>query len=163
MFKKLFNYFTYRKFIDRNKSGLEKEFDLKIDRLYRLGHRVSIPERRYEVLVNYKNPEIDIFKNLDEETKKFISKMDTFFMKNGMSEFVGIYSAERTGVNQVTIIISYKFLNVVKLAVTTRVISIISAFSLLLGIIDIYYLIPGGSLIFLYFLSNKILFKKLFV
>lgn len=163
MFKSIINYIKYRKFIEQNKNYLSSEFNIKIDRLYRLGSRVSIPERRYEILLNYKNSQLDIFKNLDEETKKYISKLDRYFMQKNMSEFVGIYNAERTDINEVTVIISYKFFNVVKLANIGRITFLISLLSLISGFLDLNYMIPGIILIFLYFSTNILLFKKLFV
>jgi hypothetical protein len=163
MFKSIINYIKYRKFIEQNKDYLTNEFNIKIDRLYRLGSRVSIPERRYEILLNYKNSQLDIFKNLDLETKKYISKLDRYFMQKNMSEFVGILNAERTDVNEVTVIISYKFFNVVKLANIGRITFLISLLSLISGFLDLNYMIPGIVLIFLYFSTNILLFKKLFV
>lgn len=163
MFRPIINYIRYRNFIKQNEKFLINEFNIKIDRLYRLGAKISIPERRYEVLINYKNSQLDIFKNLDEETKKFIYRLDKFFMQKNISEIIGIYNAERTGVNEVTIIISYKLFNIVKIANIGRISFILSILSLFAGFFDIYYTIPGIVSLLIYFLTNLLLFKKLFV
>jgi hypothetical protein len=52
MFRSIINYINYRKFIEKNKDYFIKEFDVKIDRLYRLGAIISVPEIRYEFLIN---------------------------------------------------------------------------------------------------------------
>lgn len=163
MFKNIRNYIRYRKFIDNNKNYLMNEFNLKIDRLYRLGTKVSIPERKFEVLVDYQNSQLDIFENLNIETKKYISRLDNYLMRKNMFEFVGLYDVDRTDINEVTIIMSYKSLNVVRLANILRIMFLISTLSLFAGIIEPFYMLPGAFLILIYFLINKILFKKLFV
>jgi len=163
MLKNIINYIKYRKFIEENREYLINEFNIKIDRLYRLGSRISIPDNRYQVLMNYKNSQLDVYKNLDEETKKFINRLDRFFMKMNVNELFGLYSADRTDVNEVIVIISYKKLNIVKFANINRIIFIISFLSLSLGFIDLLYMIPGGFLMILYYITNKLLFKKPFV
>jgi len=163
MFKSFINYIRYRKLIEKNKDELVNDFDLKIDRLFRLGARISIPDNKYYVLKEYKNSELDIYKSLDEEAKKFISKLDKYFIKKNLVEYIGIYSADRVEDNLVILIMSYRLFNVVKLANINRVILFLSMLSLFSGFYDIKYMIPGIILIIISFLINIILFKKLFV
>jgi hypothetical protein len=163
MFRSFLNYIRYRKLIEKNRDELVKDFDIKIDRLFRLGSRVSLPESRYRILREYKNPELDIYKSLDEEAKKVIYKLDRYFMQKNLVEYIGIYSAERVQENLVILIMSYRLFDVVKFANTTRVLYLISLLSLFVGFYNIWYMIPGAALILILFLVNFILFKKLFV
>lgn len=163
MFKSILNYIRYRRFIKDNKEELIKEFGVKIDNLYRLGSRISIPESRISVLREYKNSELDIYKSLDAEVKKQIGKLDRYFMQKNVVEYVGISSVERVDQNLVILIISYRLLNVIKLANASRIMYIISLLSLFAGFFGLWFLLPGVGLFLFTILMNTVLFKKLFV
>jgi len=163
MFKSIRNYIRYRKLINLNREELETKFDIKIDKLNRLGTRVSIPENKFTVLKEYKNSELDIYKNLDEETKKTISKLDRYFMQKNLVEYIGIYSVDRVDVNLVVLILSYRLFDVVKIANTNRVVSILSFLGFSIGFYDVWYMTPFGVLLVLSLLVNIVLFKKLFI
>lgn len=163
MFKSIINYFKYRKFITKNRDYLYSNFNLKIDNIYRLGTIVSIPNQRFQLLRGYRNAELDIHKELEEELRRYLKRFDIYLMQNNLVEFIGLYYANRTGENAVTVIMSYKKINTVKIANTTRTIIAISLLSLFLGFISPIYMIPGASVFILSILSNIALFKKLFV
>lgn len=163
MFKKVINFIRYRKFIEKNKDVLKSEFDLKVDRLYRLGSRISIPNNKMEMFKNYNNSELDVYKTLDEETRKYISKIDRYFIEKNVTEYIALYSADRTDYNEVTVIMTYKLMNVVKIANTNRLFSLISFLGLFSVFFNIFYIIPFILILFFIILSNLVLFKKLFV
>jgi len=163
MFKSILNYIRYRKLIDLNREELEKDFDIKVDKIYRLGTRVSLPENKYTVLKEYKNSELDIYKNLDEEVKRTITRLDRYFMQKNLVEYVGIFNVDRVDVNLVIVILSYRLFNVVKVINGNRIFSIFSFLGLSIGFWDVWYMIPFGVMLILSLLLNLVLFKKLFV
>ena len=163
MIKSILNYVRYRKIIDDNREELEKKYDVKIDNLYRLGTRVSLSENKYTVLKEYKNSELDIYKNLDEEVKKTITKLDRYFMQKNLVEYIGIFNIDRMDVNLVLVILSFRLFNVVKLVNNNRIASIVSFLGLSIGFWDVWYMIPFGVILTLSLLLNMVLFKKLFV
>jgi hypothetical protein len=159
----IINFIRYRNFIKINKELLNKEFDLKIDNIYRLGCKISISNEKYELLRNYKNAELDVHKNLDEELRKYIHKLDKFLIKNNMFEYIGMYSADRTDYNEVTLILSYKLMNIVKFSNIIRLILLFSFISMFLVFFNIYLIIPGFIIFLFCIITNFILFKKLLV
>jgi len=163
MTKSILNYIRYRKLIEENREELENDFDIKIDKIYRLGTRVSLPENKFIVLKEYKNSELDIYKSLNDEVKKTITKLDRFFMQKNLVEYIGIFNIDRVDVNLVTIILSYRLFDVIKLTKINRIISLFSFLGLSIGFWDIWYMIPFGVVLFLSLLLNVVLFKKLFI
>jgi len=157
MVKSILNYIRYRNLIDDNREELEKDFDIKIDKLYRLGTRVSLSKNKFDVLKDYKNSELDIYKHLDDEVKRIITKLDKFFMKKNLVEYIGIFSIERIDINLVEVILSYRLFNSVKLTNTNRIISLLSFLGLSVGFYDLWYMIPFGIILTLSLLLNIIL------
>lgn len=163
MFKSIKNYIRYRNFIINNKDELINNFKFKIDNLYRLGIKISIPDNKINLLITYKNPELDIFKSLNDEVVNFKFKVDNYFMKRNMLDLIKIYSIDRVDYNEVVLIISYKLINIIRLANILRSILVISIFSLSLFLLNILYILPGIFFILIILIINKFLFKKLFV
>jgi len=163
MIKSIRTFIKYRQTIDNSKFDLLSKYNVKIDKLYRLGSRVSIPINRFSVLKEYKHSELDIFNSLNDEVKRKIGELDQFFISKNLIELVGIYSVERVDENLVTLIISYRLFNVVKFAMVMRFILIFSFLSLSLGYFNPYYMIISTILIFGSILTNKVIFKKLFI
>lgn len=166
MFKTITNYFRYRKIIEENRKILKDEYGITIDNIYRMGKIVSIPNNKFSILKEYKNSELDIYNNLNDEVRKYISNLDRFFMSKKMSELIALYKAERIYDNGVEVFISYKLLNMVKVANVIRLVIIFSSIiSLILffSVDSIYPSLYSFILFILGFLSNIILFKKLFI
>jgi len=161
-------FIKYRKIIDNNRKELESEFNIKIDNIYRLGLRVSIPDNKFNVLKDYKNSELDIFKTLDAEVKKNIANLDKFFMKTNLMELVKIYNVDRTDINLVILILSFKLFDVVKVGLTLKILQMISILGILISFLMPMKIMILVSFVFLLIFSistilNIVLFKKLFV
>jgi len=163
MFRSILTFIKYRKLIDSNKDELIEQYNIKIDKLYRLGTQVSIPDTKFNVLKEYKNSELDIYKSLNDEVKKYISRLDSFFIKKNLVELVGIYQIERIDENIINIILSYRLIDIVKFGIFQRILLVISILCLGIGFINLIYLIPVFILIFIILIINKLIFKKLFI
>jgi len=161
---KILKFLKYRKIIDNNRKELEKSFNLKIDNIYRLGTLVSIPKNKYDILISYKNSELDIYKQLDSEVKKTISNIDKFFIQLNLMELINIYSIDRIGPNLVEVILSFNLVNMVKVANYIRFFQLISGIFLFISYfinIELFYSVI--LVLFILFGINLILFKKLFI
>lgn len=166
--KRIINFIKYRRLLDKLKMELSSEFGIKIDSIYRLGRFMVVSNKKMELLRGYNEAELDIHEQLDNEVKKFISKLDRYFMINGLVEFIGLSKAERVQDNAVEIVMSYRFMNMANVA---NIIRIIMGISILLIIISsvigipimIYFQLSGLFLLIMSIVFNFILFKKLFV
>ena len=163
MFKFILNYIRYRKCVDDNKDEIVRDFNIKIDNLYRLGTKISIPNNRFTVLKEYKNSELDIYNRLNDEVKKYLYKLDAYLMKKNLMEYIGIYNVERVSDNLVVLVMSFRLFNIVKLANINRIVMGLSTIGLFIGFYDILYMIPFGVVLMLSLLINLIMFRKLFV
>ncbi len=163
MFKRINNFIIYRKIIENNKMDLEFKFNIKIDRIYRMGSYIAVPKNKIDLLRSYKPPELEIHKLLDDEVKSYIARLDRYFIEKGLFELAGLYFAERTDDNAASIIISFKQFDTVKVANRSRFLSILSFIGMGAGFFNPLFVIPGASLFVLISLFNFILFKKLFI
>jgi len=163
MFNSLKNYIKYRKIIRENSNIIKNDFNLKIDDLYRLGTIVKIPNEKLDVYREYKYPVVELHKSLDDEVKKYISKLDKFLIEKGLVEYLKIETIDQINTESVVIIISYKLYDIISLANIIRFIMIISLLSLSLWFVSPMLIIPGISLFLLMMLFNFIIFKKIII
>lgn len=119
MFKKIFGYFKYRTIINQNFEMLSQRYRLRYDRLYgRLYTIISIPERRQEVLRNYKVPqtlqnpkETDVNAYLDAEVRAYISSLEEYLYNIGLFELVSIAQIDSVDEVNVLLVLRYKYNN----------------------------------------------------
>ncbi len=127
MFKAIKNYLFYRKIINKLKPTLLTNFGVKVDMLSRLYTVFTIPEREYKELVSQYQEHSD--KLIEIEFKGYKKKLDTYLMKQGLTEMYGIYLEERANERQFMLAITYKHLDVLFWGNISRLILI----SLLVG------------------------------
>jgi hypothetical protein len=164
MINRILNYIRYRRFINQNRNELTNEYNIIIDNLYRLGGVVSLSQKRMDLMRDYREAELDVHQQLDNEVRKYISKLDRYFMQKNLVEFIGLSNVERVADNRVNIVMSYRLMNIVKVANTSRIILLISFLGAFAGFFfGSLFFIPGGSLFLLTLIFNKMLFNKLFV
>jgi len=119
VFKKIFGYFKYRTIINQNFEMLSQRYRLRYDRLYgRLYTIISIPERRQEVLRNYKVPqtlqnpkETDVNAYLDAEVRAYISSLEEYLYNIGLFELVSIAQIDSVDEVNVLLVLRYKYNN----------------------------------------------------
>jgi hypothetical protein len=119
MFNKIFGYFKYRKIIKQNFETLSQRYKLRYDKVYgRLYTIISIPERRQEVLRNYKIPgniqnpkETDVNAYLDTEVRSYINAIEEYFYTIGLFELVSIAKIDSVDDVNVLLVLRYKFNN----------------------------------------------------
>lgn len=119
MFKKIKGYFTYRKIIEDNLLILNQRYKLKYDRIYgRLYTVISIPERRQEVLRDYKVPtnlknpaETDVDLYRDSEVNSYISALSEYFYSIGLFELISLSKKNVIDDVSVLIVLKYRYKN----------------------------------------------------
>jgi len=119
MFKKIFGYFKYRKIINDNLQIITQRYKLKYDKKYgRLYTIIGIPERRQEILKNYKVPsnlqnpiETDVKKYLDTEVDSYINSISEYFFSIGLFELVSLSRKDYIDDVNVLLVLRYKFKN----------------------------------------------------
>lgn len=119
MFRKIFGYFKYRKIIEDNLDILTNRYKLRYDKIYgRLYTIISIPERRQEVLKNYKMPaklqnpiDTDVKSYLDVEVRNYISSIEEYFYSIGLFELVSISRIDNVDDVNILLVLRYKFKN----------------------------------------------------
>jgi hypothetical protein len=132
MFKKLRrnlkNFSIYRKVIKENRETLEKDYNVRIDNIWRLYTIYSINPRDYEaygedklVYDNLKTAGIENVKRSDalingedvfqSSIKKEMTRLDRFLSSLGISELYGLSDKKRIDKYNYRIIIRYKFIN----------------------------------------------------
>lgn len=119
MFKKIRGYFRYRKIIEDNYFILNQRYKLKYDKIYgRLYTVISIPERRQEVLRDYKVPtnlrnpaetDVNVYRNA--EVNSYISALSEYFYSIGLFELVSVSKKDIVDDVNVLIVLRYKYKN----------------------------------------------------
>jgi len=146
MFNKIFGYFKYRKIIKENINVLNQRYKLRFDRIYgRLFTVISIPERRQEVLREYKVPsdlqnprETDVNTYLDNEVRNYISSIEEYFYSVGLFELVSISRIDSIDDVNVLLVLRYKYNNHRRFLYTmSSIIIIILSSALLAGIVKL--------------------------
>jgi len=119
MFNKIFGYFKYRKLIKDNIDVITNRYNLKYDKMYgRLYTIISIPERKQEVLRNYKMPaklnnpvDTDVKSFLNYEVNNYVAAIEEYFYNVGLFEFISISRMDNVDDVNVLLVLRYKFKN----------------------------------------------------
>lgn len=97
LWNKIKFFFEYRRIIKRNKARINGQFNLRIDRIYRLYTVLNLPEDAQTY-----------GKDLTETyIKKYLSELDKYFKEVLLSEIVGITKMEKIDGQNYLIVFSY--------------------------------------------------------
>lgn len=105
IFKKVYNYFFYKKVIKRNIKDLNSKFGIEKDWIYRLYTTVIFTPQQIKDTNKYD------YEYIQNEIKHKIKLIDQEFRKIGITEFIKIDRIEQ--INKLTwgIVFKYKFFN----------------------------------------------------
>lgn len=104
MFKRLKNYFTYRSIINRNISTLTSRYNLKYDPIYgRLWTVYNLPVENHETARKYG------YKYLDEQVKKYLNTLQTYFWDIGIGELISVRKTDMIDTVNVLIVFRYRY------------------------------------------------------
>ena len=104
MFKKIKNYFVYRKIIKQNLPTLTSRYKLKYDSFYgRLWTVYNLPEENHETAKKYG------YRYLDEQVKKYIDSLQDYFWNIGLGELVSIRKIDALDTVNVLIVFRYRY------------------------------------------------------
>ena len=121
----------YKRIVRKNKDFLKKEHNLKKDWIDRLWKVYTVPIEERQNIIQYGN------KYLDELIRKELAHIDRTFMKIGLVELSGITVADVIDDFNVRLVISYKYIDLVKRA--NRKLTILGGF--LLSLVAVSFII----------------------
>lgn len=98
----------YKKIIKQNKDLLWEEHGLHVDWIYRMWKVYNVPIEERQNVVQYG------YRFVDELIKKELGSIDKTFMKINLIELTGLTVADRIDDFNVRIVISYKYIDLVK-------------------------------------------------
>ena len=104
MFKKIKNYFVYRNIIKQNLPTLTSRYGLKFDPFYgRLWTVYNLPEENHEIAKKYG------YKYLDEQVRKYIDSLQTYFWNIGLGELISVRKIDALDTVNVLIVFRYRY------------------------------------------------------
>jgi hypothetical protein len=104
MFKKIRNYYTYRNIIKQNLPTLTSRYNLKFDPMYgRLWTVFNLPPENHETVQKYG------YRYLDDQVKKYINSLQTYFWNIGLGELISIRKTDMIDSINVLIVFRYKY------------------------------------------------------
>jgi len=104
MFRKIKNYYTYRNLIKQNLATLNSRYSLKFDPVYgRLWTVFNLPVENHETVRRYG------YRYLDEQVKKYINSLQTYFWDIGIGELISIRKTDMIDSVNVLIVFRYKY------------------------------------------------------
>lgn len=104
MFTKIKNYFVYRQIIKQNLSTLTSRYGLKFDPVYgRLWTVYNLPEENHETAKKYG------YKYLDEQVRKYIDSLQTYFWNIGLGELISVRKIDALDTVNVLIVFRYRY------------------------------------------------------
>jgi len=121
LFKKYKLLFSYIKTIKKHLPDIRNHFisnnlrntfiikDMNIDSIYRIYTVLNFPEQTINNIQKYG------YYYMDNETKKFISQLNTELKKYGLDELVGLSKADQIGENNILIVVQFKLLKIEKI------------------------------------------------
>jgi len=95
----------YLRFILKNKKILREEYNINIDRFFRMWTVVNVPVNKHHNLKTYG------YALLDFEIKEYITKLDDFFIRKSVMEIIALKDLHREDSLNALIIIEYKKFN----------------------------------------------------
>ena len=119
IFKKLKLLSYYKKILKENKNELSTIYNIKIDNVYRCYTVLNFPP---EIQENIKKLG---YNYLDGEVKKYLANLDSFFLKKGLLELIGIDSIDRISEYNVRVILRFSLLDTIKLENIKRLLIIL--------------------------------------
>lgn len=122
MFKSIKSFFKYKKILKSNKRNLMLVYNLKKDNFFRLYTVLNMSPNIQETIKTYG------YYYMDSEVRKYISSLDKYFMEIGISDMIGIHTADQVAEYSVLIIMSFKYFNTKKIIITIAVLSAILMF-----------------------------------
>jgi hypothetical protein len=104
MFRKIRNYYTYRNIIKQNLPTLTSRYNLKFDPMYgRLWTVFNLPPENHETVQKYG------YRYLDDQVKKYINSLQTYFWNIGLGELISIRKTDMIDSINVLIVFRYKY------------------------------------------------------
>jgi hypothetical protein len=104
MFKKIRNYYTYRNLIKQNLPTLNSRYNLKFDPFYgRLWTVFNLPLENHETVKKYG------YRYLDEQVRKYINSLQSYFWDIGIGELISIRKTDMLDSVNVLIVFRYKY------------------------------------------------------
>lgn len=140
MFRKILGYFKYREIIKENRKVLAKRYNFRYDWLYgRLYTVINIDEDKQEVLRAYG------YEFLDNEVKKFIASVDSYFFTIGLVDLISISKIDRIDTVNVLVVLRYRYkihqtilYILMGLGITTLLVTTIAGFVKLMMMLIVY-------------------------
>jgi hypothetical protein len=128
MFRKIKNYYTYRKIIKQNLPTLTSRYNLKFDPVYgRLWTVFNLPLENHETVRKYG------YRYLDDQVKKYISSLQIYFWDIGLGELISIRKTDMIDTVNVLIVFRYKYHGSQTLLYTAIILASIIGGSILIG------------------------------
>jgi hypothetical protein len=104
MFRRIRNYFTYRQLIKQNLPTLTSRYNLKFDPIYgRLWTVFNLPVENHETVRKYG------YRYLDEQVKKYMNSLQTYFWNIGIGELISIRRRDMIDSVNVLIVFRYRY------------------------------------------------------
>ena len=110
--KKISLYFTYKKSIKKIEKDLEKQFNIRIDRVGRLYTVLNIPQDVVEEPYNLRKSDIDTL--ADKFIREYSIQLSKFLNENGLSELFDFYDSEKVGKYSYLLVFGYSLFNTQK-------------------------------------------------
>jgi hypothetical protein len=100
---------TYKRLLKENREILNREFNLRIDNIYRCYTVLNFPQEEQGIIQTYG---LDY---IDGEVRKYVNKVHDFFRELGLFEAVGLSEITQLDNFNVLIVIRYKYFDTKKL------------------------------------------------
>ena len=103
--KKLRLFSSYKKSIKSIKDMLEKNFNIRVDSAYRMYTVINIPEELIGEAFSLKKSDIDRIS--ETYIKEYLSELNKFLNRNGLSEIFELYSSKKVDKYSYLVIVGF--------------------------------------------------------
>jgi hypothetical protein len=109
IFKKISLFFLYRKAIRKIEKQLEREFNIRIDRAYRIYTVLNVPSELIEEPYNLRKGDINTLSQ--NFIKEYSSRLSKFLDSNGLYELYDFYNVEKVDKYSYLLIFGFSLFN----------------------------------------------------
>lgn len=103
--KKMRLFSSYKKSIKSIKNILEQNFNIRVDSAYRMYTVINIPEELIGEAFSLKKSDIDRIS--ETYIKEYLSELNNFLNKNGLSEIFELYSSKKVDKYSYLVIVGF--------------------------------------------------------
>lgn len=108
-FKKLSLFSAYKKSIKKIEKQLQTDFNMRVDRSYRIYTVLNVPAELIEEPYNLKKSDIDILSQ--NFIKEYTNQLSRFLNANGLTELYDFYEVEKVEKYSYLLIFGYSLFN----------------------------------------------------